>query len=321
MRFMPYAIIGSVLLALAGPSALALTLGDPAPALQAEKWLKGDPVDLKDGKGEKIYVVEFWATWCRPCKKFIPHLTELQKKHKDDGLVIIGITDESPKKAEPFVKKMGDKMDYAVMADKSKKTYNAYMGGFGIRTIPHAFVVNKDGNIVWQGNPMQGLDGVIEKVLKGTWDLATAKKEEEMRQNQMKAQKMLSEYLQHVMEEDGDHAKADAIMQEAWPLIEDNPMVLFQVAEVIMTLEDIKHRDLELAMKAAKKANQLSEGKEPIILATLARAHEKTGNRDKAHELLKKAVELAEDPRAKMVLEARLKEFEAAGSASETGGE
>ena len=54
-------------------------VGDPAPRLQVDRFVKGAPV--KDFKQGQVYVVEFWATWCRPCKESIPHITELQKKY------------------------------------------------------------------------------------------------------------------------------------------------------------------------------------------------------------------------------------------------
>src|SRR5437588_12539911 len=71
-------------LVLAAPAARAdgtLSVGDPAPKLQVKEFVKGDPVkELEKGK---VYVVEFWATWCGPCRATIPHLTELAKEHKD----------------------------------------------------------------------------------------------------------------------------------------------------------------------------------------------------------------------------------------------
>ncbi|MFA6244559.1 MAG: TlpA disulfide reductase family protein, partial [Candidatus Hydrogenedentales bacterium] len=78
-------------------------VGVPAPELTILEWAKGEPVTLADGKGKTAYLVEFWATWCPPCRKSIPHLTELQKKYKDKGLVVIGVTAEEPADVKPFV--------------------------------------------------------------------------------------------------------------------------------------------------------------------------------------------------------------------------
>ena len=54
------------------------SLGDPAAPLTIKDWVKGKPANVRDGKA--VYVVEFWATWCGPCRVSIPHLTELQKR-------------------------------------------------------------------------------------------------------------------------------------------------------------------------------------------------------------------------------------------------
>src|SRR5881227_3791659 len=87
-----------------------LSVGDPAPKLQVKEFVKGDPVkDLEKGK---VYVVEFWATWCGPCRVSIPHLTELGKKHKDVTIIGVSIAEQDFAKVKPFVEEMGDKIDY-----------------------------------------------------------------------------------------------------------------------------------------------------------------------------------------------------------------
>lgn len=135
-------------------------VGDQAPEINAVKWMNstGDKVSLADLKG-KIVVVEFWATWCPPCRESIPHLVELNGKLKDKGVVFIGLTNEDETKAKiaEFVKKM--KMDYIVgTGSKSSKEY-------GVTGIPTAFIIGKDGKVLWSGHPMNGMDKALDKAL------------------------------------------------------------------------------------------------------------------------------------------------------------
>src|SRR6266850_7653254 len=95
-----------------------LDVGSTAPGLDIDTWVKGDETTLSPGK---VYVVEFWATWCGPCKRSIPHLTAVQKQYADDGLTIIGVSTDSEQtvdKVKPFVKTQGDKMAYTVAIDR-----------------------------------------------------------------------------------------------------------------------------------------------------------------------------------------------------------
>lgn len=95
-------------------------------------------------------------------KQSIPHLTELAHKYKDT-VEFIGVTSETDKAAvEAFVKKMGDKMDYAVALDVEGTVNEKYMGAYGVSGIPAAFVVDTNGNVSWNGHPM---DPEFEKAL------------------------------------------------------------------------------------------------------------------------------------------------------------
>ncbi len=156
----------AVFLMLPSPNAdgKALETTPPAPELKVTEWVKGDPVRLDKDKGDKIYVVEFWATWCPPCRASIPHLTDIQREYKDKGVVVIGISDEDAETVKPFVEKMGDKMNYTVAIDPTRETHKAFNKIDPIPGIPSAYVINKQGNVVWHGHPMGKLEEVLDEL-------------------------------------------------------------------------------------------------------------------------------------------------------------
>src|SRR5438067_12699343 len=96
--------------------ALTLNIGDPAPPLWVREWIKGTPVQRLE-KG-KVYVIEFWATWCGPCIASMPHLSALATKYKDQ-VTVIGIDIFEKKttslgKIKAFTDSMGSRMDYLI---------------------------------------------------------------------------------------------------------------------------------------------------------------------------------------------------------------
>ena len=143
----------------------ALKVGDKAPAPAAGAWAQGAPV--KAFEGDKVYVVEFWATWCGPCIQAIPHINDVAKRHEKAGLVVIGQNlgeDEATVKA--FVKKMGKKMSYRVAVDDAAGTMaKTWLKAAGQNGIPCAFVVDKKGRIAYIGHPMSLDEALLKKLL------------------------------------------------------------------------------------------------------------------------------------------------------------
>lgn len=281
----------------AGTASAELKIGDDAPKLSVKKWVKGDPVDLS--KGDKIYVVEFWATWCGPCLRSIPHLSKLQEKHKDDDVVVIGISsaDRSLETVEKFVKAQGDKMAYTVAYESSEnpRTSKAYMDAFKVRGIPHAFVVDKKGDIVWQGHPMFGLDEVIEAVIKGDYTPESLKRiADEVMEQFQKLGAMLDQYFRTASSTD-DKSEIQKLGHKLFEAAHENPDMMNHLSWEILTNPNVKWRDLSLALKAAEAAMKGSGGQDAAVVDTYARALFDNGRVDAAIEQQKKAVELAKD--------------------------
>ncbi len=119
-------------------------VGDAAPALKVSAWASEQTVSAADLKG-RPYVLEFWATWCPPCRASIPHLNELWQKVGPLGVPIIGVSDEDLETVKPFMKKMN--MLYHV-------GINDGMAGSPEGSIPYAYLVDADGKVAWAGHPM-----------------------------------------------------------------------------------------------------------------------------------------------------------------------
>jgi thiol-disulfide isomerase/thioredoxin len=177
----------ALLLALAAITASPLSaettlkIGDPAPKLQNGQYVQGDPV--KEFQPGKAYIVEFWATWCGPCKASIPHLNDIYNKYKDKGLVVIGqdCWEKDDTLVAPFIKKMGGAMAYRVALDDKSggskgKMAETWMAAAGRNGIPSAFLIDTKGSVAWIGHPMdlEKKEEIIDQVLAGNYDLKKA---------------------------------------------------------------------------------------------------------------------------------------------------
>ena len=142
-----------------------LNIGDPAPSLQMRGWLKGKPI--RGFERGRVYVVEFWATWCGPCIAAMPHLSLVASKYKKT-VTVIGVDvmekDPSMKHLKTFVDNMGNAMDYPVATEDSNFMATRWLNASGETGIPVAFVVSREGRVAWIGHP-NDLDEALPKIL------------------------------------------------------------------------------------------------------------------------------------------------------------
>jgi thiol-disulfide isomerase/thioredoxin len=149
-----------------GSTDAAPTLSCPADAKPANlnftmKDVANRDVTLSDYRG-KVIVLDFWATWCGPCKVEIPHFVEFQEKYGPEGLQIIGISvDDTPEKLEPYVRDM--KMNYIVLQGLNRDDVQEAFGP--IVGIPVSVVISRDGRICATHTGLTGKD-VFEREIK-----------------------------------------------------------------------------------------------------------------------------------------------------------
>ncbi len=132
--------------------------GQPLPVpLGNEKWLD-DEVDTSG----KVIVLDFWATWCGPCKAFSPIANKLQVKNRDRMQILaIGGQSESESTMRDYLDNHR-KVAYSHLFDANQSIYRA----LGVRAIPHAVILSTDGVIRWQGNPHDpNFERALDKVM------------------------------------------------------------------------------------------------------------------------------------------------------------
>ena len=110
--------------------------------------LQGNSWHLRDLKG-KVVLVNFWATWCPPCRKEMPDLQALYDKYKDQGFVVVSISDEKAAKVQLFISER--KITYPVLLDPGRKVNDL----FQVEGIPKSFVYDREGKLVAQSIDMR----------------------------------------------------------------------------------------------------------------------------------------------------------------------
>lgn len=148
-----------------------LYAGNPSPDFTLED-IEGDLFTLTEHIGDGPILINFWATWCVPCKLELPHLQALQEKYSDAGFKLITISEDSPKsqaKVRPYVR--SKRYTFTVLLDPNSEVLHLFQGS----ALPFQVLLDKDGNIVetHQGyNP--GDEVILEEKIRELLNLESA---------------------------------------------------------------------------------------------------------------------------------------------------
>ena len=171
-------------------------VGKRPPPLHVAQWVKGEP--LTEFEHGKIYVVDFWATWCGPCIAAIPHLTKLAQEHQGK-LEVIGVSISEQQKSSSdtayiekvaqFVEKRGDRMDYRVAVDTpDKQMYRTWFQPTGTGGIPTAYIIDQNGLVAWTGigNPAV-IERIVHELLAGNYDPGKETQRQKLQEDEAEA--------------------------------------------------------------------------------------------------------------------------------------
>lgn len=277
--------------------------GMEPPALQVGTWIKGKPVHSFNE--DSIYVVEFWATWCGPCKQSIPHLTELAKKYPQTNIIGVSVAEANSENVRPFVDEMGERMNYTVAIDKQESAtakegfmLKNWFVAAGLTGIPAAFVIQKN-RITWIGYPTQ-LDDVLESINNGKWDdkeFATKWKKEKDDQKEIQLQgQRKNDKIKELAKAGKKEEFYEALTEQLWFQMSNhnygtvNEYIWVYIADPAGTRISNEIKDYGFGVRWMEKLTSIPEGKIHAFFDTLAWCYYRSGNKAKAIETEKLAL-------------------------------
>lgn len=132
-------------------------------SIQFTDYLLNEPADKNFNN--KFKVLEFWATWCRPCLKAVPHLNKMKQKFEGQNVVFLSVTNERPAKAQEAFKK--NKFETIVVSDTTRSIQRRLLVEMdGLMPIPRTVLINDENRIVWYGSPEKLTPALIEQFLR-----------------------------------------------------------------------------------------------------------------------------------------------------------
>ncbi len=237
-------------------SVASLHLGDKAPPLKVQ-WVKGTPIP-NFVKG-KVYVLDFWATWCGPCIAIMPHLSDLARKYKDK-IIFLAVDvmendtfmtgkpalneDALTKKIKGFMYSMGNKMDFRVALDDSGFMVQHWLKTFGESQngIPRDFVINAEGTVVWIGHPVH-LDTILPKIVGHKWSINKAIKRRSRNQYLKRLDQTIWDSAKYELNGLGGIKRADAMLSMINRLVKNHPTLKYAPNVAMLTFRSLLVKD------------------------------------------------------------------------------
>jgi hypothetical protein len=302
-RAVPLAVVMAVLVPFLGWGG---QIGTPAAPLTVKEWIKGNPVEVK--AGTNIYVVEVFGTTSLASRASITNLNAIQKRYHDKGVVVVGISDEPAESIKQFLQRAGAKIEYAIAADDQRRTTRNYMVPVRQRGIPCAFIVGKDGKLLWHGHPLGGLEEALGQIVAGSYDLERARKDDT-------ARVQMAQYL--ALATRGDKRTGEA-GQTVLVARTNDATLLCDLAFQIVTTPKLLRRDIVVATAALDQAEKLGTTNATQVSETRAILLFETGKKEEALALARKTLAAAQGEKEKAKAELLIRTMEARLPAAKT---
>lgn len=235
------------------PQVNILGPGDPAPSLDGIRQVTGEA--LTKFEPGTIYVLDMWATWCSPCIKAMPHMSQVAENYKEKNVKVFGVAiweTERPSRDGTLydrVKRFAEgntDIKYPISyAGEDINFSMRWMNATDRKTIPSVFIINKEGKLAWIGHPNMGMDEALDRIVAGTYDPVEeqrlAKDREDKRQRGMRMAVRMQQRVQNK-----DWESAQEIMSN---IVDVDPEMFAPTAVARM-------RVLVVEMKDAERANE-----------------------------------------------------------------